>query len=251
MHNSENEKNRKDKPSTILIFGGSGVIGRAIAREFGQRGWSVGVHYHQNRLSAEQTAAEIQMTNRNVELYQANVDSPTQTSKLIQAFNQDFESLTLLVWAIGVAPSKLLIKTTSDEWTQTLQTNLTGAFHVLKEAGTLFEKQRDGAVILIGSLSSQQGSSGQAAYAASKAGLIGLMQSTAREWGYWNIRVNAIFPGWHTSPLSMPGEDSALVRDTHILHRTSSLDSVAANVYHLAATQDMSGQVWNLDSRIW
>ena len=250
MNSSDNDKCTKDKHSSILVFGGSGVIGRAIAKEFGQQGWSVGIQYCRNQSSAEETATVIKKTNELVRLYQANVDSPSQISKLFQTFVEDFESLTLLVWAIGIAPAKLLIRTTSNEWTQTLQTNLTGAFHVLKKAGLIFEKQRDGAVVFIGSLSSEHGLSGQTAYAASKAGLMGLMRSTAREWGNWNIRVNAIFPGWHSSPLSNSGINSALAHHTHVLNQTPSLKSVAANVYHLASTPSISGQIWNLDSRI-
>ena len=244
-------KGIKNTPSNILIFGGSGVIGCAIAMEFGRQRWSVGIHYCQNHVSAKETVARIQETEGEARPYQADVNHPMQLRNLFQAFKQDYGSLNLLVWAIGVAPSKLLAKTTPDEWEQTLHTNLTGTFHVLKEAGKIFEKQRDGAVILIGSLSGEKGMTGQAAYAASKAGLIGLMRTTAQEWGDWNIRVNAIFPGWHSSPLSLSGKDSALAQSTHVLNRTPSLKHMATSVYHLASTQDISGQVWNLDSRIW
>lgn len=231
-------------------MGGSGILGRTIATEFGRHGWSVGIHYHQNRVSAEETAATIKETKNEAHAYQANVGNPSQIKNLLQTFVQDYGSLTLLVWAIGVAPSKLLAKTSSDEWSQSIETNLTGAFHVLKAAGAIFAKQRDGAVVLIGSLSGEQGIAGQAAYAASKAGLMGLMRTTAQEWGNWNIRVNAIFPGWHLSPLSASGIDAALAHQPHILHRTPSLNSVASSVYHLALSQDISGQIWNLDSRI-
>lgn len=251
MFNSKNTSDKSNNPSKIVVFGGSGIIGRAIAKEFGQQGWAVGVHYHRNRSSAEETVAAIKTSDGNARLYQADVSDILQIEKLFQSFVQDYGSLNLLVWTVGVAPSKLLTKTTPEEWVQTLQTNLTGAFHVLREAGSIFEQQRDGAVIVIGSLSGEQGMTGQAAYAASKAGLIGLMRTTAQEWAHWNIRVNAIFPGWHSSPLSGSGMNSALAHHSHILNRTPTLTLMAASVYHLASTQDISGQVWNLDSRIW
>lgn len=243
--------NKSETPSKIMVFGGSGIIGRAIAYEFGQQGWTVGIHYHRNRASAEKTVAAIIQLDGNARLYQADVEKPPQIEKLFQSFLQDYGSLNLLVWAVGVAPSNLLRKTTTEDWIQTLQTNLTGAFHVLREAGPIFEQQRDGAVIVIGSFSGEQGMRGQAAYAASKAGLMGLMRTTAQEWGSWNIRVNAIFPGWHSSPLSASGINSALGQHSHLLNRTPSLDQVATSVFHLASAQDISGQVWNLDSRIW
>jgi 3-oxoacyl-[acyl-carrier protein] reductase len=251
MYSLKNTKSIKNKHSNILIMGGSGVIGRAIAMEFGRQGWSVGVHYHHNRASAEKTAATIQETDGNARLYQTDVNDPSQVRNIFQSFLQDHKSLTLLVWAVGIAPATLLAKTTSEAWGQTIQTNLTGAFHVLKEAAPIFERQRDGGVVLIGSLSGEYGMAGQAAYSASKAGLVGLMRATAREWGSWNVRVNAIFPGWHSSPLSTTGIDSALASQTHLLNRTPSLQHVATSIHHLASTQDISGQIWNLDSRIW
>jgi len=251
MYRSTNTNNTKDLHSNILVLGGSGVIGQAIAMEFGRQGWSVGIHYHRNVASAKDTASAIQKIKGNAQAYQADVSDPSKIKKLFQSFLEDHGSLNLIIWAVGVAPSKLLAKTTPEEWTHTLHTNLSGAFHVLQEAGTIFERQRDGAVVLIGSLSGEQGQTGQSAYAASKAGLIGLMLTTAQEWGSWNIRVNAIFPGWHDSPLSTSGMDTALAQQTHALHRTPSLEHVAKNVYHLALAKDVSGQVWNLDSRIW
>ncbi|MDH5429345.1 MAG: SDR family oxidoreductase [Nitrospirota bacterium] len=250
MSGTRNLTSPKESQPTILVFGGSGVIGRAIATEFASQGWSVGIHYHHNRKAAEETVATISKTGGDAQIYQANVLDLSQIRTIFHAFLQDHGSLTLLIWAIGVAASKLLLKTTADEWEEAIQTNLTGAFHVLREAGPILEKQQDGTVLLIGSRSGEQGMPGQAAYAASKAGLIGLMRTAAQEWGGWNIRVNAIFPGWHTSPLSGLGIDSALNQQTHILNRTPSLDHVAKSVYHLASTRDISGQVWNLDSRL-
>ena len=251
MQNSENTHQITQKPSTVLVLGGSGTIGRAIAKEFGGQGWSVGIHFHQNGSSAEETMVAMAQDGGETKLYQADVKDSVQIESLFQSFIQDFGALNLLVWAVGVAPSKLLIKTTSDDWGKTLQTNLTGAFHVLREAAPIFKGQQEGAVIVLGSLSGELGKTGQAAYAASKAGLLGLVQTTAQEWGNWNIRVNAIFPGWHSSPLAEPGMDSALTSQAHILNRTPSLKQVSSTVLHLALAQNISGQVWNLDSRIW
>ena len=241
----------KYSKTNVLIIGGSGILGGAIAKKFSEHGWSVGIHYHSNHLSAEETRATMKQMDDNVHLYQANVHEPSQIAHLFQGFLQDHGTLHLLIWAVGIAPSKLLTKTTPQEWHNTLQTNLTGAFHVLKTAGPIFEQQQYGAVIIVGSLSGEQGMRGQSAYAASKAGLMGLMRTTAQEWGNWNIQVNAIFPGWHSSPLSGSRMDSFIQHEAHLLHRTPSLDQMTASVYHLASTQDVSGQIWNLDSRIW
>ncbi len=244
-------KSKNDTCSNILICGGSGTIGRAIAHEFARQGWGGGIHYHHNRASAEESMAEIKTFNENVRIYQADVLNSLDIERMFQSFLKDYGTLNLLIWAVGIAPSKLLTKTSPAEWEQTLQINLTGAFHILKEAAPIFNRQRDGAVIVIGSLSGEQGMTGQTAYASSKAGLLGLMQTAAQEWGSWNIRVNAIFPGWHTSPLSSVGMDTSFEQQTHILNNTPSLEQVAASVLHLGTSPHISGQVWNLDSRLW
>jgi 3-oxoacyl-[acyl-carrier protein] reductase len=237
--------------SNVMIFGASGVIGGAIATVFGQQGWTVGLHYHHHRSVVMELATTIQHAGGNGFVYQADVAEPSQICDIVQAFIQSHGALHVLIWAVGVGPSGLVIKTSPENWTRTLQVNLTGAFHVLHAIAPIFAQQKDGAVILIGSLSGERGLAGQAAYAASKAGLIGLMRTAAQEWGALNIRVNVIFPGWHVSPLSKPGWDSAMKPDTHTLLRTPSLKSMALSVYHLSLSPDISGQVWNLDSRMW
>lgn len=237
--------------SNVMVFGASGVIGGAIATAFGQQGWTIGIHYHKRQAAAEETASTVTAAGGTSHVFQADVANSAQVRDTIQHFIQLHGPLNVLVWAVGVGSSTFVIKTSPEEWTHTLQTNLSGAYHVLKAIAPIFEQQRDGAVILLGSLSGEQGLAGQAAYAASKAGLIGLMRSAAREWGRFNIRVNVIFPGWHASPLSEPGWQTAMERSTHTLQRTPSLKYVAASVYHLALSPDISGQVWNLDSRIW
>ena len=233
-----------------MVFGGSGIIGRAVAIAFGQRGWTVGIHYHQHQSAAQDTAAIIDKAGGKGYLYQADVAIASQVRDILQDFLHSHKPLNVLVWAVGMSSSALVIKTSPEDWTRTLHINLTGAYHVLQAIAPIFEQQKDGAVILIGSLSGEKGQEGQAGYAAAKAGLIGLMRTVAHEWGFFNIRVNIIFPGWHLSPLSNSGWHSALKTRAHTLHRTPSLESVAASVYHLALSPDVSGQVWNLDSRI-
>lgn len=240
-----------NRHSNVIVFGGSGAIGGAIATTFGQQGWTVGIHYYQHQSVAEKIATNIRKAGGHGYLYQADVASFPQVRDMLQDFIHSHGSLHVVVWAAGVGSSTLLIKTSPDDWLRTLQTNLTGAYHVLKAIAPGFKHQKDGAVILLGSLSGEQGHAGQAAYAASKAGLIGLMRTAAREWGPFNIRVNVLFPGWHLSSLSKPAWSTAMEHHTHILNRTPSLESVGSSVYHLALSPDTSGQVWNLDSRIW
>jgi 3-oxoacyl-[acyl-carrier protein] reductase len=237
--------------SSALIFGGSGIIGQAIAKTFGQNGWTVGLHYHRNKAAAEKAVDDIKKTGGKASLFQADVKHAPQLHTLLETFLDAHATLDVFIWAVGTTASAHTVKTSSENWINTLQTNLTGAYLALKEAAPTFQRQHNGSVILIGSLSSQQGHPGQAAYAASKAGLVGLMKSLAQEWGTHNIRVNIVFPGWHRSPLTSSTFNSALQLSPHVLHRTPDLDQIAQMVYHLALADHISGQIWNLDNRIW
>lgn len=236
---------------TIFIFGGSGTIGSAIVREFAVNDWRIGLQYYHNTTAVEQTSTFLGQQGKTLYSARTDVRDPVQIRSILGGFFQQYGSLHVLIWAVGATLSKLVVQTEPTEWHDTLQTNLTAAFYALKEAAPFFERQRHGTVIFVGSLSAEQGVAGQAAYAASKAGLIGLMKSAAKEWGHLNIRLNAVFPGWHASPLSHHTFESALQQTPHALQRTPSLKEVAKTVYHLASTEDVSGQVWNLDSRIW
>lgn len=235
----------------VMVFGGSGIIGGAIATRFGCQGWRVGLHYHQHQTVAKKTAAVITKAGGESHLYQADVTNSSQIQAILRKFIQSYHSLNVIVWAVGMSSSKLLVKTSPEDWTRILHTNLTGAYTVLKAIAPIFEQQNYGSVILVGSLSGEQGVTGQAAYAASKAGLVGLMHTVAKEWGAFNTRVNMVFPGWHLSPISAPGWDAAMEPRNHTLHRTPSLQYVATSIYHMALSPDTSGQIWNLDSRIW
>ncbi len=237
-------------PSNVLILGASGVIGGAIATAFGQQRWTVGLHYHQHRSAALELATTIQAAGGKGVVYQGDVTEPSQVHNIVERFTRSHHSLQAFVWAVGISSSALVIRTSPENWERTLQTNLTGAFYALRAIAPVFAKQKSGVAILVGSLSSERGLAGESAYAASKAGLIGLMRTAAQEWGALNIRVNVIFPGWHFSPLSEPGWRTTMESDPHLLLKPPSLKTMALSVYHLAVSPDISGQVWNLDSRI-
>ena len=235
---------------TVLVTGGSRGIGRAICLEFAQAGWRVGVHYRERREDADRTAAWIKDRGGEGFTFCADIRDARQVDAMVRALAARWERLDVMVCNAGQAASALLLRMRPDEWAAIIDTNLTGTFHCLKAAGRLMLPQRDGAVIVVSSFAGVQGRSGQSAYAASKAGLLGLVKTAAREWGHRNVRVNAVFPGWHNTDLSeatMP--DKARLHD-HALGRSPDLEQIARSVHHLALLKDASGQVWNLDSRI-
>jgi 3-oxoacyl-[acyl-carrier protein] reductase len=107
-----------------------------------------------------------------------------------------------------------------------------------------------GSIVVIGSYAGFHGVIGQAAYAASKAGLIGLVQTAAKEWGADNVRVNLLLPGWQMTGLSEEAMPKGNTWNGHALGRPPSREEVAKTVVYLAQLNDVSGQVWNCDSRI-
>lgn len=149
----------------------------------------------------------------------------------------------------GIAASSLVLRQQEDEWMSVIQTNLTGTFYCLQAMAPPLLAQGGGSIVVIGSHAGFHGSAGQAAYAASKAGLIGLVKTAAQEWGPQNVRVNLVLPGWHQTGLSegaMPGDHDW---PDHALRRPPAIEEVVRTIVHMTQLNDMSGQVWNCDSR--
>lgn len=183
-------------------------------------------------------------------LLQADVRDGKQTQEMVGQLVDRWGRLDAMVCNAGVASGAFVLRVEAEAWATVVDTNLTGTFHCLRAAGSVMVAQRAGAIIVIGSLAGSLGTAGQAAYAASKAGLLGLVKTAAREWGRQNVRVNAVLPGWQKTALAgsaFPDDELA----DHALGRTPSLEDLARAVYQAAQRGDSSGQVWNLDSRIF
>jgi 3-oxoacyl-[acyl-carrier protein] reductase len=236
--------------STVLITGGSGGIGRAICREFGRTGWRVAVHYHGRASEAEDTCRQVKELGGEAIPVPADIRDRAAVDGMVQAVTARWGSLDLFIANAGVASSGLVLRVAPKDWDDAIEINLTGTFYCLQSAGRIMLHQRSGCVIVIGSFAALQGHSGQAAYAASKAGLIGLLKTAAREWGPFNVRINMVLPGWHRTTLAGSVVPEASALDDHVLGRSPHLVAVAKGIYALAMMPDASGQVWNLDSRI-
>ena len=235
---------------TVLVLGGSGVIGSAVCLRFAQHGWNVGVHYRANHDAVAGVLQHIEQFGREGRPFQADMSDSRQTHALFDQVQTVWPELDALVWSVGHTVNRLTVRMTPSEWEQMLHTNLTGLFLCLQRGLRLFSKRRGGGVTVMSSLRGARGGAGQAAYAACKAGALGLVKSAAQEFGHANVRINAIFPGWHRSPMAgdaFPDQDRLR---GHVLGRTPSLDDVTAFVYHIATTRDISGQVYNVDNRI-
>lgn len=238
-------------PSTVLVLGGSGVIGGAICKRFAADNWKVGVHYYCHEQSAREVGSHFEEQGIAHSLFQADVRNSTQVQSMMTRFIDHWGKLDVLIWSVGQTKNAVTVRTTPEQWDEIIQANLTGLFVCLRTVGPILQAQGSGSVLILSSLTSSQGTTGQAAYAATKAGALGLMHSVAREWGEFNVRVNAVFPGWHQSTLSGDAFPLGESCHEHLLGRTPDLQETANKIFHLATANDVSGQIFNLDNRIW
>lgn len=238
-----------ESQQAVLVTGASGGIGRAISLAFAAAGWLVGVHYHRNKSAAEDTLSQVVEVGGAGALYEADIREPHALQQMIEASCRLVPVPSVFICNAGIGGSSLVLTQREDDWAQVLATNLTGTFHCLRAMAPPLLAGGGGSIVVIGSHAGYHGSIGQAAYAASKAGLIGLVKSASQEWGSQNIRVNLLLPGWQRTGLSegtMPESEEWM---DHALRRPPSIEEVAKTVLHLAQLKDVGGQVWNCDSR--
>jgi 3-oxoacyl-[acyl-carrier protein] reductase len=251
--NQIDERNQIDQINpkyAVLVTGASGGIGRAVSLAFAAAGWSVGIHYHRNKAAAEGTLAQVAAIGGTGALYEADIRESRTVQQMVEASCRRVPVPSVFICNAGIGGSHLLLRQREDDWAEVVDTNLTGTFHCLRAMAPPLLAHGGGSIVVIGSLAGFHGSTGQAAYAASKAGLIGLVRTAAQEWGSGNVRVNLLLPGWQKTELSegaMPADDNW---NDHVLGRAPSREEVARTVFHLAQLNDVSGQVWNCDSRL-
>jgi len=235
--------------STVLITGASGGIGRAISLAFAAVGWHVGVHYSRNKAAAETTLRQVLACGGTGRLYHADIRNFDTVQKMIDDWQQQTPITSAFICNAGIAESGLLVRHSERLWAEVVATNLTGTFHCLRAMAPVLLTGGGGSIVVVGSHTGFHGAVGQAAYATSKAGLTGLVKTAAWEWGPQNIRINLILPGWQKTHLTEGVFPEGTGWMDHALRRPSSLEEAARTVVYLAQLRDVSGQVWNCDSR--
>ncbi len=245
-------QDRRAQRSVVIVTGGSRGLGRMLALRFGKAGCRVVVNYLARKDDAAAVCAEVAAAGGEARAFQADVRRASEVEALFHEAAERWDRIDLLVNNAGLARDRLLLRMNEQDWDDVLDTNLKGPFLCTRSAARFMVKQRSGHIINIASIVGLQGREGQANYASSKAGLVGLTRAAAKELGKANIRVNAVLPGYLATEMgeAVSGEVKERVLAEHALGRFSDTGEVAEFVYRLSRMQNVSGQVFNLDSRI-
>ena len=231
-----------------LVTGASRGLGKEIAMSLVKSGYTVFVNY----LSADKEASGlIRSAGRQALRMKADVGDAAQVRGMADTIEKESGRLDVVINNAGITKDSLLMKQSEKEWDSIIRTNLTGCFNIIKNMAPLMVKFGGGHIVNISSRSGASGKAGQAAYSASKAALLGLTYTSAVELAVHNIRVNAVLPGFMMTDMGIgAGRAMAEAKGRSMLHRLSEPAEVASVVLSILRTENITGQVFSLDSRI-
>lgn len=179
-----------------LVTGAGRGIGRAIALTLAANGATVIVNYNGSKACADEVVAEIEKNGGSAEAYQCDVSDHAASEAFVKQVLERYKRVDILVNNAGITRDGLIMRMSEEDYDAVLDTNLKGPFNMIRHLSRSFIKNRSGKIINISSVSGVLGNAGQANYSASKAGLIGLTKSVAREFASRGINVNAVAPGF-------------------------------------------------------
>lgn len=187
---------------SALVTGASRGIGRSIALQLAEEGYNVAVNYAGSKDKADAVVEEIKAKNVDSFAIQANVANGDEVKAMIKEVVSQFGSVDVLVNNAGITRDNLLMRMKEQEWDDVIDINLKGVFNCIQKVTPQMLRQKSGAIINLSSVVGALGNPGQANYVATKAGVIGLTKSSARELASRNITVNAVAPGFIVSDMT-------------------------------------------------
>ncbi|MBR4283552.1 MAG: 3-oxoacyl-[Anaerotignum sp.] len=236
------------KGKTAVVTGGSRGIGKAICLKFAENGADIAFLYAGNTVKAEETLKELEKLGVRAKAYQCNVADADAVAAVVKEIVTDFGSIQILVNNAGITKDKLVPMMKAADFDAVVDTNLKGTFYMIKGVYPLFLKQKGGKIINISSVSGLMGNSGQANYSASKAGVVGLTKSVAKELAGRGICCNAIAPGFIATEMTENLGDNAL-KDAIPMKRFGEAEEVAKLALFLASEHSdyITGEIIRID----
>lgn len=235
---------------TAFITGASRGIGRGIAEQLARAGANVAL-VSRNEAEASAVAAELTRLGGQARGYGCDVSSFDDVSAVAKAVIEEFGSVDYLINNAGITRDKLVLRMTPADWNDVIEVNLTGAYNFARVFAPHFIKQRSGRIINISSVVGLTGNAGQVSYAASKAGMLGLTKSLAKEFASRGITVNAIAPGYIATAMTEELPDAAKEKLLEMipLKRFGTVEDVAnAVIFLLSGMADyITGQTITVD----
>ena len=235
----------------IIITGAARGIDRAIALECARRGANIAFNFVRSQAQAQDLASEIKSLGVNALAFQCDVGELKAVREMVNAVKKEFGAIDGLVNNAGLTRDKVIVMMSEEDWEQVIRTNLTGPFNFIRAAVFMMMKAKRGAILNITSISGLIGLPGQANYSASKAGLVGLTKSLAKEVGRLGVRVNALALGFVETDMTaaLPEQNKKQALDMIPLGRFGRVEDVAPTAaFRLSdAASYITGAVINVD----
>lgn len=236
---------------SAIVTGGSVGIGAAIALKLAACGANVAINYRKHREEAKAIIEQIAGMGRMGLLVQADISSFTDAAKMVEEVTKAFGRIDILVNNAGVNWDGVIWKMSEEQWDNVLNINLKGYFNYIRAVAPVFRDQQSGRIINITSINGLRGKFGQSNYAASKAGIIGLTKTVARELGKYGVNVNAVAPGLIETDMMKNADESVRTAalDDIVMKRIGQPDDVANMVAFLCTdlARHVTGEVIKVD----
>ncbi|UCE20271.1 MAG: SDR family oxidoreductase [Gemmatimonadota bacterium] len=236
---------------SAIVTGGSLGIGTAVALDLGANGANVALSYRKHPDEAEAAAEKIRAMGRKATAVQADVAKFSDAETMVNTALKEFGRIDILVNNAGINWDGVIWKMTEEQWDTVLNTNLKGYFNFIRLVAPLFREQKSGKIVNLTSINGLRGKFGQSNYSASKAGIIGLTKTVAKELGKSGVNVNAVAPGLILTDMmaQMPEEAKQTSLDETVLKRLGTPGDVATVVTFLCSekARHITGEVIKVD----